>query len=166
MRLRIFAVFLMSLVFGDDLVDLPEEEINLPEEEEEEISTDYGLGWIDRTTFITEIVPEYNTTVLNNNTWFVYLFHSFCQTKRCMKLNEAYESIYNEWQDVQNLREREGDSVDHIQIGRVNCRQFKLDICERILLSTQKMPKFLILHNDTSYEFRGTLQYSDIEKQI
>ena len=83
-----------------------------------------------------------------------------------MRLNEAYEAVYNEWQDVHSLRDREGEISENINVGRVNCRHFKMDICERILLNVQKMPKFLILHNDTAYEFRGTLQFSDIEKQI
>ena len=81
-----------------------------------------------------------------------------------MKLNEAYEMIYNEWSDVHALRGREGETSENIAVGRINCRHFKMDICERILLNSQKMPKFLILHNDTAYDFKGTLQFADIEK--
>ena len=79
-----------------------------------------------------------------------------------MKLNDVYENIYNEWQDVRSMRMREGDynqEAENIHIGRINCRIYKDDICDRIVLNAQKLPKFLILNNDTSYEFRGTLLY-------
>ena len=41
---------------------------------------DYGLGYIDNQYFSQEIVARNETTVKNNNTWFIYLFHSYCRS--------------------------------------------------------------------------------------
>ena len=51
-------------------------------------------------------------------------------------------------------------------MGRINCRLYKADICKRIISEKQKMPKFLILHQNTSYEFRGNLTLEYIGNHI
>ena len=51
-------------------------------------------------------------------------------------------------------------------MARVNCRIYKNDICKRLISTKQKMPKFLILHHNVSYEFRGNLTLEFIEDHI
>ena len=129
---------------------------------------DYGLGYIDNQYFSQEIVARNETTVKNNNTWFIYLFHSYCRSQQCIQLNEAYEDMYLEWQDDIKLRQGdEGQEVqEDIHLGRVNCRIFKKDICDRVI-QHQKFPKFVIISGNKSYEFKkGNLTFDYIEKLI
>ena len=49
-----------------------------------------GDGFITEAYFNEFIVPMNESSVQQNQTWFLYLFHSYCNTKKCMTLNEAY----------------------------------------------------------------------------
>ena len=53
-------------------------------------SEEFEIGWISKDKFITDILPENSTQIMNDQVWFVYLFHSYCKTKRCLKINDAY----------------------------------------------------------------------------
>ena len=53
-----------------------------------------------------------------------------------------------------------------MRLGRINCRTYKVDICDRILKSDQQLPRFLVLHGNISYEFRGNLTYKNVEHSL
>ena len=53
-----------------------------------------------------------------------------------------------------------------MRIGRINCRLFKDAVCNRLLSPEQKLPRFLVLHGNTTYEFQGNLTFKFVEDHL
>ena len=103
-------------------------------------------GWVDQEYFESYIVPAKQDTIKFDQIWFLYLFHSRCKTKACMLLNEAYEYIFIDWLNSTRTVGIDLDKEDtprtkfareNVKIGRVNCKKFKREICERIMMKDQ-----------------------------
>ena len=125
-------------------------------------------GWVDQEYFESYVASERETQVKFGQIWFMYLFHSRCKSKSCILLNEAYEYMFIDWLNQTrtvgiDLEKEDTPEIkfarDNVKIGRVNCKKFKREICDRIMMRDQQLPKFLILHNTTSYEYRGNLTW-------
>ena len=64
----------------------------------------FGDGFITPDYFQSHIIAADNNTVMHNHTWFIYLFHSLCNIKQCLGLNDAYSKIYTENKNIMNMR--------------------------------------------------------------
>lgn len=60
----------------------------------------HGLGYIDNHIFENDIVHKNSSFVVDDNVWFIYMYHSFCNSKKCHTLNRAFERVYNDWEDL------------------------------------------------------------------
>lgn len=132
-------------------------------------------GWVDQEYFEAYIVPPAVDSVKFDQIWFLYLFHSRCKSKVCRLLNEAYEYMFIDWLNSTRTVgidfEKEDTNQtkfarDNIKIGRINCKKYKQELCNRIMLQDQQLPKFLILHQNISYEYRGNLTWSFLMNQL
>ena len=91
-----------------------------------------------------------------------------------MLLNEAYEYMFIDWLnetrtvgiDLSEEKLEQKIARDTIKIGRVNCKKYMNSVCGRILKNDQKLPRFIILSNQTSYEYRGNLTYNYLKNQV
>lgn len=131
-------------------------------------TSEYGEGFISPEYFEQYIVPGNDSTVLQNQTWFLYLYHSRCNIPQCKSLNENYQRLYYEFTNVQQLYRRDGldNPFRDMSIGRVNCRTQKHKICDRLVYN-RKFPMFVILHGDKAYDFfKGNLTVDYISKII
>ena len=43
----------------------------------------YGLGWLEPRMFEDQVLAANSSVVKDDKTWFIYLFHSFCNTYLC-----------------------------------------------------------------------------------
>ena len=103
-------------------------------------------GYIELDYFLNYIAGDFESHVRFNQTWLVYVYHSYCSSKRCRLLNNAYDYMWNDQQDLRKIIKNFGEKAkqedektpvhpDSVRLGRINCRVFRSDICDRIVKS-------------------------------
>ena len=63
-------------------------------------TSEFGEGFITKSYFEGNIVAGNESTVMNNQTWFLYLYHSKCNIPACRNLNENYQRLYHEYINI------------------------------------------------------------------
>ena len=142
------------------------------------------LGKIDLEFFEKYMVKPDQESVHFDQSWFVGVFDSACQTTECLNGWENFKQLFLIWIGETLHMDREmGDydpdneawansqenlSLNTFKIAQVDCDRYQSTICNRILPDPdhpdhdKELPRFLILNGDSAWEWPWPMSFWEL----
>lgn len=138
-------------------------------------------GLLDLKFFENYILKPDKTNVRFKQSWFLGFFDGECTTDKCKDAEDNFEQLFLIWlgetmdkkglnyeEEESWLKADDNTSLETFKIAKVNCSQYKEEICDRVLPSSESkdLPKFVIINGEKAYEWNIPLNYWEIDPYI